>query len=265
MQSYASTIGSDDFTDLRWHDKRSSIVESPVCVVSPDDWFDYFNSESSLDLSSEISKEDVCPDRATLWNVQGMPIYDAEGRGRTFGSLFDPDAATHERQLIIFVRHFYCGACQAYLKDLTRGISIRDYFSMPTSTSIVIIGCGEPDLIPHYQRLTGCPFPMFADPSRQLFKRLGMKTNLNLGLHRPEYMQDTSTVAWLGGQLIEVARNVRNPDGIRKRDVFRGGNFLQVGGEFLFEDGQVIFAHRMRNYRDHTAISVLRQLLGLDE
>ena len=45
----------------------------------------------------------------------------------------------------------------------------------------------------------------------------------------------------------------------------KGGDYWQVGGEFLFENGQVTWCHRMKNTRDHAALSDLRKKLGLDE
>ena len=228
--------------------------------VSPDDWFARFHSDDDLGLVS-----DDCPDRATLAAVQGIPIFDAEGRSRPFGSLYDPNAATHQRQLLIFVRHFFCGACQAYLKALSEQITMPEYFSIPIPTSIIVIGCGQPAMIPHYKTFTDCPFPMFADPSRSLFKKLGMTLSLNIGNERPEYMKDISPAAWAAGQVTTIRKSLKDPEGIRKRDVLKGGNMLQIGGEFLFEDGQVVWCHRMKNYRNHTEIKLLRKILQLDE
>ena len=240
-------------------------ISAPICGFpeGPDDWF---TKLSSFQPDLPVDDTDECPDRATLAAVQEIPIYDAEGTSRPFGSLYDPMTATHQRQLVIFVRHIYCGACQAYLKALTDGISMQEYFSMPIPTSIVVIGCGKPDLIPHYKKFSGNPpFPMFADPSRLLFKKLGMKISLDPGKERPEYMRDISTLAWINGQGKTIKRSLKDPHGIRKRDVFRGGNPMQIGGEFLFEDGQVIWCSRMTHYRNHAEVALVRKLLQLDE
>jgi hypothetical protein len=242
-------------------------TDSPSCslppsdVVDADEWFARFQSDPDLALSVG----DECPDRATLAAVYDLPIYAADGSFRPFGSLYDPAYALHTRQLVLFVRHFYCGACQAYLQCLAKSITKDDYFAIPIPTSIIVIGCGQPDLIPHYKKFTSCPFPIFADPSRQLFKKLGMVLSANIGRERPEYMKDISAAAWLAGQVKTIRQSLREEDGIRKRDIIRGGNPMQIGGEFLFEDGEVVWCHRMRNYRNHAEVAQLRKLLELDE
>jgi hypothetical protein len=52
---------------------------------------------------------------------------------------------------------------------------------------------------------------------------------------------------------------------IRKRDVIKGGNIFQIGGEFLFEEGEVVWCHRMKNYRNHAEVDVIRRVLELDD
>ncbi|KAF2716305.1 hypothetical protein K431DRAFT_20842 [Polychaeton citri CBS 116435] len=224
----------------------------------PDGWFSDFRDEW-LDISDEL------PDRAQLAAAAPIPVFDQYGNGRTFGSLIDPERTTHERQLILFVRHFYCGACQAYLKAVTDNITMQEYFSIPRPTSIIVIGCGQPHLIAQYKKFTNCPFPIFSDPTRALYKKLGMTLSLNLGRERPEYMKEISTVQWLNGQMKTIKASLRDPEGIKKRDVIKGGNTFQIGGEFLFEGGEAIWCHRMKNYRNHAEVDVLRKLLELDE
>lgn len=266
----APTSVDSEYSGGRDHDHAldkeiaiASYSPSPVCTLpeEPDDWFARFRSD--IDLSAAVT--DDCPDRATLAAVYDLPVYASDGSHRPFGSLYDPSYATHQRQMMLFVRHFYCGACQAYLKALTESITMQEYFAIPIPTSIIVIGCGKPDLIPQYKKFTGCPFPIFADPSRQLFKKLGMTISVNIGTERPEYMKQISPAAWATGQFKTINRSLKDPEGIRKRDVLRGGNPMQIGGEFLFEEGEVVWCHRMRNYRNHAEVAVIRKVLELDE
>ncbi|KAK5005392.1 hypothetical protein LTR28_007771 [Elasticomyces elasticus] len=228
----------------------SSLENHSSCNIDPDDFFARFRGD--IDISDSL------PTASTLVEAGEIPIFDADGKGRPFKSLYSGDTAIGERQLILFVRHFYCGACQSYLKALTDSIDRATYFSMPTPTSITIIGCGSPRMIPYYRSTTGTPFTIYADPSRALYKALHMSWSLNIGPSRPDYMKDISPPAWLAGQVKQIARN----EAALK---FRGGNWLQIGGEFLFQDGEVRWCHRMRNYRDHTEVRVLRRVLEIDE
>nr|POE63732.1 thioredoxin-like protein aaed1 [Quercus suber] len=266
----STTLGShfQHDHDMDLDSKNGKYSYNPTSPIGPDssdgdaeEWFNRFRSDP--DFSAYIS--DACPDRKTLANAYDTPIYSADGSSRPFGALFDPAYATHQRQLFIFVRHFYCGACQAYLKALTAGIPMQDYFSIAIPTSIIVIGCGQPDLIPQYKKFTNCPFPIFTDPTRALFKQLGMVVNLNVGTRRPEYMQDISLGAWAMGQVTQVRASMKESGGIRKRDVLRGGHPMQIGGEFLIDDGEAVWCKRMKNYRDHAEIGVLRKVLELDE
>jgi len=304
------------------HSVTESAPDHAMNVVDADEWFARFRSDE--DLGDTISDE--CPDRATLAAAYNIPVYSADGKAIPFGQLYHPATATHTRQLVIFVRHFYCGACQAYLKALADSITMNEYFSIPVPTSIIVIGCGHPNLIPFYKAVTGCPFPIFAEPSRALFKRLGMVISGNIGGTRPDYMKDISPAAWAVGQVTTIRQGLKVRQAalaqqkleaqaqarmeaqarlqanrqqaqdeaeefermekldvqsqresmnsaeskeptmaIRKRDIMRGGNPFQIGGEFLFEEGEVIWCHRMKNYRNHVEVPLIRKILELDD
>ncbi|GAB7361538.1 hypothetical protein MBLNU230_g1592t1 [Neophaeotheca triangularis] len=201
---------------------------------------------------------DKPPAPQVLAAVANIPVYDSEGRGRMFASLYDPNwGQTREpRQLILFVRHFYCGACQAFIRALARGISPYDFFHLPQRTQIVVVGCGAPNLIAHYRAVTGCPWPIYADPSRLLFKGLGMSLTLRLG-GQPQYMHDVSVPDVLKGFLKELK-------GMRMEERFQGGNMFQIGGEFLFEEGNVRWCHRMKNMRGHAEVEDIKRVLGME-
>jgi len=77
------------------------------------------NSSNSFDLDAYFAQfhnpvddadlSDDCPSRETLAEAGKIPIYDADGSSRPFSSLYEGDLAIGEQQLIIFVRHFFCG------------------------------------------------------------------------------------------------------------------------------------------------------------
>lgn len=320
---------------------------SVVRVVTSNDWHDQFSPDQ--DDGSETAT-DPCPDRATLAAIQHIPVYDSAGTAHAFGSLYEPAANPRssqqhrERQLIVFIRHFYCGACQAYLRALATGLDRRptdrsgpystssDYdhndedisaipqrpgsnsrtFSPATSTSttnaprlplrVIVIGCGQPSMLPYYRARVGggVPFDLYADPSRRLYRALGLHVNADLG-RTPGYMPGVRTGTWLADQVRDLHRGLMQKKKMTKKklqknhnkggggselgmggealqeleqeqqqqqlgaaDVFKGGNIWQLGGEFLMEQGQVVWCHRMRHFRNHAEVPVLRKLLELD-
>lgn len=105
-----------------------------------------------------------------------------------------------------------------------------------------------------YASTTSCPFPIYADPTRKLYDLLGMTRTLDLG-KKPSYIQSNLLVTSVQS-IIQSLKTGGN--------ALKGGDFKQVGGEFLFEDGKCVWTHRMRNTRDHAEVSQLREILGLE-
>ena len=145
--------------------------------------------------------------------------------------------------------------CQDYLRTFASSITPFLLSTLSPPTEVIIIGCGQPDLIPMYTRETACPFPIYADPTRQLYHKLRMTATLALGAKSPEYMQRSMLSVVLQSFVQELRSG---------RKMLRGGDFRQVGGEFLFDGGKVVWCHRMRNTRDHAEMGVVKRELGLD-
>ena len=82
-----------------------------------------------------------------------------------------------------------------------------------------------------------------------------MTRTLSLGNKAPEYMKISVPM----NAVKSMWQTLR-----AGRDMWKGGDFYQVGGEFMFEDERVTWCHRMRNTRDHTEIPATRKILGLD-
>ncbi len=144
-----------------------------------------------------------------------------------------------------------------------------------------------------YIETTGCPFPIYADPSKKLYDELGMMRTLNMG-KRPEY-QRKELVHIMAASFVQSLKSLKGGQALK------GGDYYQVGGEFMFEpvepctplgtdtdtdtDAQnpwegkgerameqmekteekhVTWCHRMMNTRDHAEIPELMEVLGLD-
>jgi hypothetical protein len=220
--------------------------------------------EGTLDITDDI------PTAKDLQRVGDLLVLDAQGKSRPFKELYEAPLVA-PRQLIIFIRHFFCGVstafftscrtrtnkaqnCQEYLRTLSSSIKPDDLLTLPTPTSIIVIGCGRPELIPMYVETTGCQFPIYADPTRKLYDILGMTRTLNLG-SKPQYMQTN--------MLINSVQSIFQ--GLSTgRKALKGGDFKQVGGEFMFENAECTWAHRMKTTRGHAEVSDIRALIGLD-
>jgi hypothetical protein len=105
-----------------------------------------------------------------------------------------------------------------------------------------------------YTETTKCPFPIYADPTRKIYDVLGMTRTWDLG-SKPGYMHTNMMTI----SLQSIFQGVVNG-----KKALKGGDLKQVGGEFLFEDGECTWVHRMKTTRGHTEVSDLRALLGLD-
>ncbi len=105
-----------------------------------------------------------------------------------------------------------------------------------------------------YIEATACPFPVYADPTRKLYDLLGMTRTWELGA-RPDYMH--------GNMIINSVQSIFQGLG-SGRNALKGGDMKQVGGEFLFEEGECTWVHRMKTTRDHAEVTEIRKLLGMD-
>ncbi|KAI4273702.1 MAG: hypothetical protein LQ337_004442 [Flavoplaca oasis] len=211
--------------------------------------------KSAGDCNGDISVNNDRPRRKDLERVAEYPVLDKDGKPHAFKSLYTPTDEGTSRTIIIFIRHFFCGNCQEYLRSLSSSVTPEVLQSLSPPMNICIVGCGQPELIPMYSRETECPYPIYADPSKKLYAELGMTRTLSLGSKAPQYMQYSLPSAIVRA----IYQNIK-----AGRDAFKGGDYFQVGGEFLFDDGEVTWCHRMTNTRDHVEIPELRKQLGLD-
>ena len=110
-------------------------------------------------------------------------------------------------------------------------------------------------MIDFYAEASSCHFPIYADPTRKLYEQLQMISTKSPGM-KPEYQQRS---------LLSISIESVFQGLSRGRHALKGGDFWQVGGEFLIKDGETLWCHRMSSTRDHTEIPDLRKILGLDE
>lgn len=247
--TYADRPSDDLFASLSLRTPSNKSCNDYYCDF---DFEDYFEQ-----IQHEIDISDNRPTDTVVAEAGKIPIFDSDGIGRPFASIYSGDTAIGEQQMVIFVRHFFCGACQTYLQKLSKAINLQTYFTLPKPTSITIIGLGSPELINSYRKRTGCPFPIYADPTKRLYKALGMNWTLRVGKN-PEYMKGISGKQWVMDQ-------VKLMNTFEKKMRGRGGHMLWVGGEFLFRNEEVVWCHRMKSYRGHSEIDVIKKILDVED
>lgn len=195
-------------------------------------------------------------------------LHTSTGREITFGSLFlkqqDNESQAHGQQmLVIFIRHFFCGYCQDYLRHLAE---VMPPTSLPESLKVTIVGCGAYTLIDSYRSVTSCPdsWAIFSDSTTRLYDLLGMHRSLSLGNKSPAYVQHSMALGMLKSALQGMKR-------IGHGDVRAAGDWSVQGGEFLFkrqaqveQEWTLTWSHRMRNSRDHTEVEQLMDIISLD-
>ncbi|KAK3392089.1 AhpC/TSA antioxidant enzyme-domain-containing protein [Sordaria brevicollis] len=184
------------------------------------------NGVASLDFQGSVDSNNDLPSLATIKKIENYHVLDRDGKSHTFRSLYTGKHVAR-RVLIIFVRHFFCGQCQEYLRTLSASITPDSLLRLPLSTFIAVIGCGDPQLIDMYAQTTNCPFPIYADPTRKLYQELGMVRTLALG-EKPAY----ATKSLVKTSLDSILAGIKQ---IPKGLVNKGGDLKQIGGEFLFE------------------------------
>ncbi|KAF4977782.1 hypothetical protein FZEAL_5748 [Fusarium zealandicum] len=248
------------------------------------------------DFEGEVATNNDIPSPGTLNKIQNYIVLDHHGKSYPFKSLYTGSNVAR-RVLIIFVRHFFCGNCQEFLRSLSDAVTPEALLRLPVSTFIAVIGCGDPALIDMYINETKCRFPVYTDPTRSLFDALGMSKTLQMGA-KPAYMRKSMTRSI-------VASIVQGVKQLPTGNVLKMGDQRQVGGEFLFEphdlftpvttprtemarptgafeepqdqaqqnasgenhgqeEKRVTWCHRMKSTRDHAEIPEIMDVLGLD-
>ncbi|KAK5136529.1 hypothetical protein LTR08_002873 [Meristemomyces frigidus] len=208
----------------------------------------------SPDTPHAPGQQYALPTPETLASAGDLKLLDEQGISVHFRTLYTPPASSpHTRHLVVFIRHFYCGMCEAYVRMLSTHLAPSTLATV--DADLTIIGCGQTDVVADYKQRTGCPFPIYCDPERRLYAKLGMVVNTKLG-EQPGYAKQGFVVATLSSAWHIVSSG---------KKAFGGGDYGQNGGELLFEGSDLRWCHWMRNTRDHAEVGELRMVLGLAE
>lgn len=230
------------------------------------------------------------PSASALAKAGALLILDEHNISVPFESLYKDQPG---RQLIIFIRHFFCGvsfpphpakhnhplhqsappvhypppfqtadpptkSCEEYVRALSASLPPSLLSTTTPPTTLTLIGCGQPSLIPAYRTRTmaslSTPYRIYCDPTLNLYKALSMVENLDQS-GSPEYItKGSGSIVW---------SSVVNMFG-SGTGAWKGGKVSQNGGEWSFEGGELRWCHRMRNTRDHVEVKELKEVLGLE-
>ncbi|KAG9255797.1 AhpC/TSA antioxidant enzyme-domain-containing protein [Emericellopsis atlantica] len=189
------------------------------------------DKKNPRDFEGEVKTNNELPSLGTIREIEDYIVLDRHGRSHAFKSLYSGNNVAR-RVMVIFIRHFYCGMCQDYIRTLSETITPDSLLALPLSTFIVIVGCGDSAFIDDYAKTTKCQFPIYTDPKRSLYDALGMQQTLNLG-GKPAYIKQSLLQSTMAG----IAQGLKAiPSGL----MLKAGNQRQVGGEFLFEPADMV-------------------------
>ncbi|GAA5931161.1 peroxiredoxin-like family protein [Sporobolomyces koalae] len=195
------------------------------------------------------------------------------------------DDLIKQRGRVVFValRHFWCNLCQQYVQALREtmlslvafqnstenlsstasSVSVGDYHeprAIIPPLYIVLVSTGSYKLIPTYRQRLDCPFPLYVDRSRTLYKTLGMtKSSLSMGKEdaKGSYIKNSNWENMVNSTMNGIAMP-RYP-----------GPQAQLGGEFVFtynketDSVSCEYASRMHTTRAHAEIRELFAAAGV--
>lgn len=110
------------------------------------------------------------------------------------------------------------------------------------------------DYRPSLEALGGCEFPVYSDPSREVYKHFGITMSTMAAGTKPAYTKHGLTT----NTLISLKRNLAMP-------LKNPGDLNGLGGEFVLGPGKTdcAFAHRMKNTRDHAELVDILKAIGM--
>ncbi|QRV74974.1 AhpC/TSA antioxidant enzyme [Ceratobasidium sp. AG-Ba] len=173
-----------------------------------------------------------------------MHVFDEFGESVRFGDVFEG-----QKTAVCFIRHFWCPLCQDYMSSIVH--LTEPSLVKKAGVKLVIIGNGSPSMIKGYREdIFQCPYEMYTDPSRQLYKVLGMHLRTNDGGSEEEKGSYVRHGTFTG--TLMVLKNAL------KMPLANAGDIKQLGGEFILGPG------RMHTTRSHTPIRDLLEAAGVD-
>ncbi|KAM0785999.1 hypothetical protein ACM66B_006817 [Microbotryomycetes sp. NB124-2] len=216
------------------------------------------------------------PTKAQIEIASKCLLVGESGQSVEFGELIRERGSV----VVVFLRHLWCGLCQQYVKALRQAnhaLHATSTTSFSTSSSrngtvpaaststvplyILLVSSGSPALIPIYRSRLDCPFPLYVDRKRTLYKALGM----TLKSWNPGSEKDK-------GSYVQISMGQNVATSLKSAFAMRGapGSQTQLGGEFVFtvnesesDEIRCSFASRMNSTRSHAEVRELFAAAGV--
>ncbi|GAA5979425.1 hypothetical protein JCM11641_005029 [Rhodosporidiobolus odoratus] len=236
-------------------------------------------------LEAKVRKEQERSAKKGQFDRFGLPTVDAIEASRhctllgeggvqvTFGQLLKE---RKKKVVVVFLRHAWCGLCAQFVEALNRATANLNALSSAASSSahsstsdsphipplyILLISSGSAALIPTYRARLDCPFPLYMDRTRRLYKTLGMnKKTWSMG--KEEEKGSYIVKSNMGNIVSSTAAGLAMPH--------YPGSQTQLGGEFVFDYDEAVdeirccYAARMHNTRAHSEIRDLFAAAGVE-
>ncbi|GMK59822.1 hypothetical protein CspeluHIS016_0900390 [Cutaneotrichosporon spelunceum] len=215
-------------------------------------------TETGADTDGPPAWTTAIPTREQVRDAAGCHLIDEWGNTVRFGDMLPGGPAWRsatvagkpvKKVLALFVGHWWCGLCHDYalvsVAKLSPAALIRE------GVRVVIVSSGSWKVITKYRQMFNVKFPVFVDNGTRLYRALDLpKIAPNpfaeaAVADRPAYHRHGFARQMVTG----MARGFFQLGGMKLRNP---GNFMQLGGEFVFGlDLSVDYVHRMQGRGDH--------------
>uniref|UniRef100_V5GNP1 Glucose 1-dehydrogenase n=1 Tax=Kalmanozyma brasiliensis (strain GHG001) TaxID=1365824 RepID=V5GNP1_KALBG len=186
--------------------------------------------------TTSSSQDDALPTSEQLSAANAAYVLDNQGNQVDFSSIQDQAKAKQLPLVLIFTRHFHCGMCKEYV----RAVAASNILTDPSRVLTVIVGPGEASGLTAYRNsVNNPPFTFYADPQLRLYHALGVtRRNLSTGDPSKEKIGSHHTGSYTQNLFSSIGEILKSGT-----QALKGGDFKQLGGEFVWNQEAGIIVH----------------------
>jgi len=152
-----------------WHLPNSKCnVSEPVYESDASSLDEASGDEDSIRTDCTMFDQYRLPSSRQLQMASILELLDEDGNSTPFGDVY-PEG--NSSTVVFFIRGLICGQCQDYMRA---SIARLDPDTIAAAkVRVVIITNGSWKGIKQYRQMMKCPFPMYVDPTLDLYRFLG--------------------------------------------------------------------------------------------